>query len=149
MTDKLNNPSASAFQPEPIRRPGIAATRRGALAALGVCAAASRTVVAAPNPDADLIRICAEHVANIAAYNRDGGRLNCEDDPLWAACERTLYAIDDADPQTMEGILAIARAAKSEAQMPNGVEDPANCPAADWAWCIVNDLLRLYGGQAA
>jgi hypothetical protein len=92
--------------------------------------------------DADLTRICAEHVVNIDAYNRSGG--NGPDlavDPLWLAYERTRNAIRDAKPRTLEGMLAKARAAKAEARQLDGTEDPNGTPAEGWAWDLVNDLL--------
>jgi hypothetical protein len=43
-------------------------------------------------------------------------------------------------------MVAKARAAKAEARNSNGTESPSNCPAENWAWDLVNDLLRLEGG---
>ena len=94
--------------------------------------------------DADLIRICAEHVDNMAAYNRDGGKLPMDEpDPLWDAYERTRDAISAAKPRTLEGMLAKARAAKAEATPlhADDEENPAGSPAERWAWDLVNDLL--------
>jgi len=99
----------------------------------------------AASPDAELIRLCAEHIANMAAYNADGGNLEPEDDPLWHAYERTREAISAARPQTVEGMLAKAQAAEAEARTPDGGENPENCPAADWAWDLMHDFLRLAG----
>ena len=96
-------------------------------------------------PDADLVRQCAEHIANRAAYNADGGRLELESDPLWLAYERTRNAIDNARPQTVAGLLAKARAAKAEARRLDGTEEPEGTVAATWAFDIANDLLRLHG----
>ncbi len=93
------------------------------------------------HPDAGLVAVCAEHAINHAAYNRDGGRRELDDDPLWAAYARTRDAITDAVPHTLAGMLAKARAAKAEATHPDGTENPDNCPAARWAWDLVNDLL--------
>ena len=62
-------------------------------------------------------------------------------DPLWDAYKRTRDAIYDAKPRTLEGMLAKARAAKAEAMLLNGGEDPAGSPAEQWAWQLVNDLL--------
>lgn len=60
------------------------------------------------------------------------------------AYQRTRNAIADAEPQTIEGMLAKARAAKGEATDQAGVERPESGPAAGWAWDLVNDLLRPY-----
>jgi hypothetical protein len=124
-------------------------TRRLVLAAgISLPVSASAQPIAATSPDADLIRFCAEHVVNMDAFNRDSSDLDAEDNPLWVAYERTRDAIHEARPQTVEGMLAEARAAKSEALMPDGRENPSNSPAETWAWDLLNDLLRLNGGQA-
>ncbi len=96
---------------------------------------------ASDHPDAVLIRLCAQHVVNMDAYNHDAGDLDAEDCPLWLAYASTRDAISTARPQTMDGFLAKARAAKAEARTPGGEENPENCPAARWAWDLVNDLL--------
>lgn len=101
------------------------------------------------NPDAELIRLCAEHPALLDAYNRDGGYVDCEVDPLWHAYSRSRDAIGAAQPRTLAGMLAKARAAKAEAALPGGREQPECTPAERWAWDLVNDLLRLHGEAAA
>jgi hypothetical protein len=65
-------------------------SRRAFLAGAGAVAtiaAAPAPAVAETGPDAELIRLCAEHVVNLAAYNRDGGGpgLDFDSDPLWLA----------------------------------------------------------------
>ena len=95
-------------------------------------------------PDAALIALCAEHAANRAAFNQYGD-LGRDDDPLGLAYGRTRDAISSARAQTMAGILAKAAAAKGEARNPDGSYDPEGTPAADWAFGVVNDLLRLHG----
>jgi hypothetical protein len=118
--------------------------------AAAILAGMTVPVIAEPaaGADADLIRLCAEHAANMDAYNRDCSDLEPEDNALWAAYERTRDAISKAVPQTVEGMMAKARAAKAEAREPTGGENPQGCPAADWAWDLVNDLLRLNGRGA-
>jgi hypothetical protein len=97
--------------------------------------------------DADLIRTCAEHAGQIAAVNERGSG---EDDcPLWLAYARSRDAIRAAVPTTVAGMVAKARAAKAEAACKDGTERYENCPAADMAWDLVNDLLRLSGDQPA
>ncbi|WP_431284950.1 hypothetical protein ACQW02_09090 [Humitalea sp. 24SJ18S-53] len=120
-------------------------TRRGALAALAFASVGVAPGLATPVTDADILRICARHAVTLSAYQRDGGKLEAEECPLWAAYQESIDAIDAARPQSMTGILAIARAAKLEALGLGDDEDPANCPAADWGWKIVNDLIRLAG----
>jgi hypothetical protein len=125
-------------------------TRRTVLtASISLPMAASAQPITAASPDADLIRFCAEHVVNMDAFNRDRSDLDAEDNPLWAAYERTRDAIHEARPQTIEGMLAKARAAKVEALMPDGRENPSNCPAETWAWDLLNDLLRLNSSLAS
>lgn len=121
--------------------------RRGALlGALGLAATAALPAVArTAHPDAELITLCAEHIRNRAAYNDHGGYLEPEDCPLWIAYERTCDAISAAKPQTIEGIMAKARAAQAEARMPGGDYEPDYGPAGRWALDLVNDLVRLYG----
>lgn len=125
-----------------LNRRGLASAGAALLALAGGGAVAK---AAMPNPDAALIQACAEHIVNLNTYNRDGGYLECEDDPLWAAYVRTRDAVACAEPQTLEGMTAKAHAAKAEAQCPGGVECPGNGPAARWAWHLVNDLLRMTG----
>ncbi|PZP45886.1 MAG: hypothetical protein DI601_08095 [Azospirillum brasilense] len=95
------------------------------------------------NPDASLLRLCAEHAANVEALRLKG----CwEDDcPLWDAYVRTFDAISAAEPQTVQGLLAKARAAVTEATAQDGSVHPEGTPAMDWAWDVTLDLLRLHG----
>ena len=97
-----------------------------------------------PHPDAELIRICAEHIANRTAANADESNLEPEDNPLWRAYCRTWDAIEAAKPQTMGGVLAKARAAAEEGSVLDEDGLPSDPKAAAWAWHLVNDLLRLY-----
>ncbi len=106
----------------------------------------------APHPDAALIEMCRRHPLNIEGYNTSPLEYdNIDDNPFWNAYSETRDGIGEAQPMTMAGILAKCRAAKVEARAFDGDEEsehPANCPAEDWAWDIVGDLLRLYGGEA-
>ena len=92
-------------------------------------------------PDADLIRICAEHVANRDAYNADSSGREPEDNPLWQAYVRTFEAISDAKPRTLAGLAAKARATKEEATHPDGTEVPED--ETVWAFDLVKDLIRI------
>jgi hypothetical protein len=91
--------------------------------------------------EVELIRLCGEHIANHAAYNADCSGLEPGDNPLWHAYLRTYRAIRDAVPQTLVGIVAKARATKAEATNPDGTVEPED--ATDWAWDLVEDLIRL------
>jgi hypothetical protein len=91
--------------------------------------------------DAELIRICDEHIANHQAYNARAGEVPLEEDPRLTAYERTLYAICDSEPKTLAGIVAKARAAQVEAIDPEGYEVPED--EVPIIWAIVKDILRL------
>ncbi len=134
MSKATNTPTTS-------RRGLLAGSGVGAiLAGIGLPAAAVAPATA--HPDAALIRICAEHIANWRAYNARpdcGG--DCEEDPLWLAYERTRNAISDATPTTLDGLKAKAFVAKTEAMQPGGREEPDGGPQAAWAWDLVNDLV--------
>jgi hypothetical protein len=132
----------STLKTAPSRRTML--TGSGALLAGVTGFLAEMPSAAAAEPDAAIIRLCAEHIANRTAYNTRGGYLEPDDDPLWHAYEGTQTAVYDAKPQTIAGIIAKAKAAKEEAQNPSG-ENWEDCSAADWAWDIVNDLVRLSG----
>lgn len=114
-------------------------------AALAVVPVSGALSASLTHPDADLIAQCAEHAVNVAAFNRDGGKVEPEHDPLWAAYDRTRDAVSAAKPRTMDGVLAKARAAKADAGRSGDAGYPEGCAASDWAWDIVNDLLRLSG----
>lgn len=123
-------------------------TRRTFLGAAAVATVSGATAVRAvpvAHPDGAFIALCAEHAVNVAAFNRDGGSVEPEHDPLWAAYDRTRDAISAAKPHTIEGVMAKARAAKADAGRSGDGGYPEGCAAADWAWDIVGDLLRLHG----
>ncbi|MBE9604274.1 hypothetical protein IAI18_05315 [Acetobacteraceae bacterium H6797] len=103
------------------------------------------TPLGTTGPDADIIMLCAEHAAVRERYNTEGGHIDCQDDPLWHEYERTLDAVSAARPRTLEGVLAKARAAKSEVTVFEGVELWDNTVAGRWAIDVVHDLLRLAG----
>ncbi|MFC0409502.1 hypothetical protein [Roseomonas elaeocarpi] len=119
--------------------------RRALMAAAPALVAVPAAPVATAHPDAELLRLCAEHQVAQAAYERDGGRLEPEECPLAIAYLGSVRAIGGAEAHTLAGMLAKARAAKREALMPDGSEQPHSCVAADWAWDLLNDLLRLAG----
>ena len=120
------------------RRTFLAGT--AGLTAASIPLAAGATVQAV-HPDAELIRLCAQHIVNLEAFNQDGGDLEPEDDPLAVAYVSTLEAICAAKVHTVDGMIAKARAAKAEARQLDGTDGPSNTPAAAWAWDILNDLL--------
>jgi hypothetical protein len=125
-------------------------TRRGLLAGFAAApVAALPPPTPAPDADAELIRLCDQHIANVRAYNRDGGTgdgIGGDDDPLWQACEQTEAAIDVLPPQTIAGVVAKAKVARAEARegSPEGGQLWDGGAAVPWARDVVNDLLRLF-----
>ena len=117
-------------------------TRRGMLATAGGAAlvspaapaGASPTRLAAPLPaaelDAELIEACSSHIAALDAYDRHGGRLEPEEDPLWHAVEATEATMDKAEPVTLAGLRALAEVARHRAEK----------PGADWSDGFTGDL---------
>lgn len=93
--------------------------------------------------DQELVSLCAQHIVNRQAV------LDCpldpDDSPSWLPYAVTHDAISNARPKTLAGLIAKARAAKGEASIGTGNEDPLNGSALEWAWDIVNDLIRLDG----
>jgi hypothetical protein len=102
--------------------------------------------IAADHPDAALIRICDAHGALMDLVN-SGVDGDDDDGPTWQAYDRSRDAITAFRPETIEGMLAKARAAKAEARRADGseMEDGGGTPAEGWAWDLVNDLLRIGG----
>ena len=93
-------------------------------------------------PDTALSDLAARHIANLRAFNTSD-EINGADGPLWAAYEATRDAISAAKPASLDDMLAKARAAKAEATDSKGRERPEGSMAANWAWDLLNDLLRL------
>ena len=85
--------------------------------------------------DAALAALVDQHIRNRDAVNAYDGPLDVTDCPLWQAYSATLDAIDEAEPQTMAGILAKARAAVAEDEQ----------TGEQWGLDIAHDLLRLAG----
>lgn len=124
---------------------GAAAAIVAGLTATG----AGVTSRAAANPDADLVALCAQHIANQIAYNASAFEEDTpEDDALWEEYSRTRDLVSAAVPKTLEGVLAKARAAKADAADING-DDTQGAMGGMWAWDIVNDLVRIGGSAVA
>ena len=143
----MSKASPTSITPAPVTAPPLPSRRRllagsglaAGLAALALPAAAAPMFITG-HPDAELIRLCAEHVANLEAYNRDGGTLPMDQpDPLWDAYARTRDAIDGIKPRTRAGMMAKARAARAEAAHDD--DALAAMPGERWAWDLLNDLL--------
>ena len=101
----------------------------------------------ARNPDAALIRTCTQHIANMNAYNACQYPTGDEAEagPLWREYIKTRDAISAAKPKTVDGMIAIAKAALAE----SAGEDPSfHGPDGEWAWLTMRALLRLHGQHA-
>lgn len=86
--------------------------------------------------DADLITLCQAHPALLAAANTE----TQEDGPAYDAYRRSWEAIGARPPQTLAGLIALARVAQIEATMPDGSQRPESTPAANWAWTVTTQL---------
>ena len=91
--------------------------------------------------DAELICVCAEHIANRHAFNARAGEVPLEEDPRWNAYRVTMAAVSAAEPRTLSGLAAKARATKAEATQPDGTVMPDD--EVIWAFDLVEDLIRL------
>jgi hypothetical protein len=98
------------------------------------------------NADKKLIELCKQHIANMEAFC--ACPLDSDVSPHWPPYEATEDAVAKAQPMTLAGLAAKARVAKAEALQPDGKEVYANSAAGNWAWDLVNDLIRLTGGAA-
>lgn len=101
----------------------------------------------APSPDAALIAACEAHEDLVrAAFPGDGDE--DDDSPEYAAWRRCNDVVCDTEPQTMAGVLALARAAKRSATRPDGsaYEQGFTSDASAWAWGVMEGLCRLMPG---
>ena len=133
----------SAADPAPGRAPALGLDRRSWTAPLVPTLPYTAAPAANGNPDHDLIRRCADHLACLAAVKAAPDEE--EDGPAWLAYESNRDAISAAQPQTLAGLTAKARAAKLEATFWDSFENIHDTMAEPWAWDLVNALLRLAG----
>ena len=131
------------YNVESTQAPILAEDNQGgfpAVARQSMPAGASASLV----PNETFPDLCAQHVANRKAI------LECSRDPNesphWAPYAASHEAISASRPMTLAELAAKARAAKAEAFIGTGNEDPLNGSALQWAWDIVNDLIRLENG---
>jgi hypothetical protein len=96
------------------------------------------------SPDAELIELCAAWPAAVKAANAE----MVDDGPASRAFDALEARIAAQKPCTLAGLLAVARQAKAEAIDKDGEERPEHTGAADIAWGLLNDLLRLTGESA-
>ncbi len=126
-------------------------TRRGTmLAVLGLTAAVLPVAaMSAANPDAALIAACDAYsgLMNVVNHGKCGDYDSKH--PAWVAFYACQDTINDGEPQTMAGVLAMCRAIQAEALGLNG--EPISydgTSAGKWAQTVVDTLLWLNGGAA-
>lgn len=102
--------------------------------------------------DAELIAACAEHIENMDRFNLSTGDISDPDvSALWAAYTSTMNVIEEAQPKTIAGAMALARAALAEARtVPRcwdieTVDFDSNSMAGAWAGRAIWHLTRLSG----
>jgi len=115
-------------------------SRRAVLGGLVVAttapAAGAASLADASDPDAELIRLCNQHILNTRAYNSYKGKEEDADDlRLWAAYCATDDAVSAAIPKTLAGVTAKARAALEDASQ-----------RVTWGEAILRDIVRIAGG---
>ena len=101
------------------------------------------------DPDAEVIRLCGEYMQAVDALNAHGGRLECEDDPLWHAISAVKRKLDGLAPRTIEGVAAKARVAVFLARQVDGSENFSEGFTLDWPERVVRDILRLADAGAS
>jgi hypothetical protein len=100
---------------------------------------------ATPDPDAELIRLCDQHSANVQAYNDGPDRYPDDPDPLGDILDASRDALLNTRAKTMDGVLAKARLATRQAEIDMLGDDWDSSDAGTWAQSAVKDLLRLFG----
>ena len=121
--------------------PDRRAVLRASLAALlpGASAAA-----AAPHPDAELIRRCQAYVAAVDAFWANG-----PDAPDFDEVIAAHDAAAEFEPETLDGVRAMALVAKREALQADGSEDWSDSYTGKWPQWIAEAVLNLVPDIAA
>jgi hypothetical protein len=116
-------------------------SRRAFLAAAAALPLAP--VAGAGGPDAELIAMCAEHIETARRTAASEWPMKPPQCPLVAAYLASLDRIMDARPQTMAGVVALARVAIEEARNPDGSLDFEGCAGGTIAALLMEDLARI------
>ena len=127
----------------PLPRRRVLAAALAAPLATPVLLAAEPAVAA--NPDAPLIALCDSMPAVLRDLNAAPGDLD-DTSPEWLPYDRVANAMCAARPETLEGVMAMARATAVYAGEGADDEEPDGVVAV-WAWAIVQHLLRIEGKQ--
>ena len=128
--------------------PAPSLNRRALFGAIPAIVLAAPPAGAVAHPDAELIEACRRFRLALAAVNAPGSG-NADESPEWEKYMRLSDVISETSATTWEGWHAKALAAKAEAATPNGDERPDHTIAAEWAWDLVHDALRLGVGRVA
>jgi hypothetical protein len=110
--------------------------RRGLLGGAVALPVAAGGAAAGVHPDAALIAACREKARMAAVLN--ASVVDMDGSPTEAAYLATLNAIGEAEPQTLEGWLAKAEAARGDVH-----ETGDGTLALQWAWALMHDMRRL------
>lgn len=109
----------------------------------------------APNPssatlgaaaaDRELIEACRTYAAAIDTYNRDGGRLEYEECPLYARLEAARERAETAPPpQTWDGVRAVAELCQAMAdKQDDGTLNYSDSYCGTWPADVIEAVLRL------
>ena len=124
-------------------------TRRALLAGAPVAAliVGAAPAFTAEHPDADMIRTCQSLAGALSAYEACEG---ADEADAGDAYERLATAIDEVRPQTLDGMVAKAKAAIEHASQTPGLDvtrGERSSVAEGWAWDLMHDLLRLHSGS--
>ena len=101
------------------------------------------SALAAVEPDAGLIQACTTYIATMKAYDRDGGYLDCDADPLWAEWVAAEKAVLAHVPRTLAGVRALAEVALYKATMPDGRRDCSDSFTGQFPGLIFLAVLAL------
>ena len=96
-----------------------------------------------------LVEACAQYLTAFEAYNREGGHVECYEDPLYHKMIAIEKQIDGIEARSFSGVAALARVALYFSGAPYGSEGFSNGPTAYWCERIVRDVLRLHCGDTA
>ena len=114
---------------------------------IGAFASALRACHPAPafagtlNPDAELIAACEAYPALCAAYEAEDGEV--DEGPAYEAWFPANKIICEARPQTLPGMLALARTAVTNLDQWGGGGEFFHSDAEAWGFTVVRTLVRL------
>lgn len=126
-----------------------ALSRRAALVA-GATLAAGLPTGASAHPDAELIAACRAYAAAIARYDAEGGHLEYDECPIYAALEAAEERAEAAlPPRTFDGLRAVAELCRKTARrQADGEFDYSNSYCGDWLGVVVKGVLDLTPARA-